>query len=149
VRVEEQTMKRRTPDAGRRLQLDDSVARDAKRLLLRYGAPIHVVEALSDDERISYARCRVEVQQRLDGSLVIIYQGEPVAAQCAPTEAAAPRPSYSTSTSTSTHGEPAQDARREDLTAWTTRPPAPSHPRSIPARNHPWRQGFKRRVTQS
>jgi protein-L-isoaspartate O-methyltransferase len=36
--------------------MDDSVARDAKRLLLRYGAPIHVVEALSDDERINYAR---------------------------------------------------------------------------------------------
>jgi transposase len=107
------------------------------------------MQLLPGPQRISYARCRVEVQQRLDGSLVIIYQGEPVAAQCAPTEAAAPRPSYSTSTSTSTHGEPAQDARREDLTAWTTRPPAPSHPRSIPARNHPWRQGFKRRVTQS
>jgi hypothetical protein len=36
--------------------MDDSVARDAKRLLLRYGAPIHVVELLSDDERITYAR---------------------------------------------------------------------------------------------
>ena len=36
--------------------MDDSVARDAKRLLLRYGAPIAVVDKLSDDERISYAR---------------------------------------------------------------------------------------------
>jgi hypothetical protein len=36
--------------------MDDSVARDAKRLLLRYGAPISVVDNLSDDERISYAR---------------------------------------------------------------------------------------------
>jgi hypothetical protein len=36
--------------------MDDSVAKDAKRLLLRYGAPIHVVDSLSDDERISYAR---------------------------------------------------------------------------------------------
>jgi protein-L-isoaspartate O-methyltransferase len=36
--------------------MDDSVAKDAKRLLLRYGAPIHVVESLSDDERITYAR---------------------------------------------------------------------------------------------
>jgi hypothetical protein len=36
--------------------MDDSVAKDAKRLLLRYGAPIHVVDNLSDDERISYAR---------------------------------------------------------------------------------------------
>jgi len=36
--------------------VDDSVARDAKRLLLRYGAPIAVVDQLSDDERISMAR---------------------------------------------------------------------------------------------
>ncbi len=36
--------------------MDDGVARDAKRLLLRYGAPIAVVEELSDDDRISYAR---------------------------------------------------------------------------------------------
>jgi hypothetical protein len=36
--------------------MDDNVAKDAKRLLLRYGAPISVVDKLSDDERISYAR---------------------------------------------------------------------------------------------
>ena len=36
--------------------MDDTVAKDAKRLLLRYGAPISVVDRLSDDERITYAR---------------------------------------------------------------------------------------------
>lgn len=36
--------------------MDDSVTRDAKRLLLRYGAPISVVEQLSDDDRVTYAR---------------------------------------------------------------------------------------------
>lgn len=36
--------------------MDDSVAKDAKRLLLRYGAPIAVVDQLTDDERISVAR---------------------------------------------------------------------------------------------
>jgi hypothetical protein len=46
--------------------MDDSVAKDAKRLLLRYGAPIHVVDSLSDDERISYARnlIRTSVPER-------------------------------------------------------------------------------------
>jgi hypothetical protein len=34
----------------------DEVAKDAKRLLLRYGAPIAIVNQLSDDDRISYAR---------------------------------------------------------------------------------------------
>lgn len=36
--------------------MDDSVARDAKRLLLRYGAPIAVVEKLSEEDQIGYAR---------------------------------------------------------------------------------------------
>lgn len=36
--------------------MDDSVARDAKRWLLRYGAPISVVDQLSDEERISVVR---------------------------------------------------------------------------------------------
>ena len=46
--------------------MDDSVAKDAKRLLLRYGAPIAVVDTLSDDERISYARniIRISVPER-------------------------------------------------------------------------------------
>jgi hypothetical protein len=34
----------------------DEVAKDAKRLLLRYGAPIRVVNKLPEDDRISYAR---------------------------------------------------------------------------------------------
>jgi hypothetical protein len=34
----------------------DEVAKDAKRLLLRYGAPIAIVDQLSDDDRITYAR---------------------------------------------------------------------------------------------
>ena len=34
----------------------DEVAKDAKRLLLRYGAPISVVNQLTDDDRITYAR---------------------------------------------------------------------------------------------
>lgn len=34
----------------------DEVAKDAKRLLLRYGAPIRVVDQLSDEDRITYAR---------------------------------------------------------------------------------------------
>jgi hypothetical protein len=46
--------------------MDDSVARDAKRLLLRYGAPIAVVDQLNDDQRITYARSiiRLAVPER-------------------------------------------------------------------------------------
>jgi hypothetical protein len=34
----------------------DEVAKDAKRLLLRYGAPISVVDQLTDEDRITFAR---------------------------------------------------------------------------------------------
>lgn len=40
--------------------MDDTVVKDAKRLLLRYGAPIAVVEQLSDDDRVSYARSMLQ-----------------------------------------------------------------------------------------
>ncbi len=36
--------------------MSDSVAVDAKRILLRYGAPIDVLDAVSDEDRIALAR---------------------------------------------------------------------------------------------
>ena len=36
--------------------MDDSVAVDAKRILLRYGAPISVLDSITDEDRISFAR---------------------------------------------------------------------------------------------
>ncbi len=38
------------------VQLSDSVAVDAKRILLRYGAPIKVLDDVSDEDRITLAR---------------------------------------------------------------------------------------------
>jgi hypothetical protein len=38
------------------VQLSDSVAVDAKRILLRYGAPINVLDDVSDEDRIALAR---------------------------------------------------------------------------------------------
>jgi len=38
------------------VQLSDSVAVDAKRILLRYGAPINILDDVSDEERIVLAR---------------------------------------------------------------------------------------------
>ncbi len=38
------------------VKLSDSVAVDAKRILLRYGAPINVLDAVSDEDRITLAR---------------------------------------------------------------------------------------------
>ena len=36
--------------------MSDSVAVDAKRILLRYGAPIDVLDKVSDEDRIALAR---------------------------------------------------------------------------------------------
>lgn len=36
--------------------MDDSVAIDAKRILLRYGAPISILDHVSEAERIDFAR---------------------------------------------------------------------------------------------
>ena len=36
--------------------MSDSVAVDAKRILLRYGAPINVLDHVSDEDRITLAR---------------------------------------------------------------------------------------------
>ncbi len=36
--------------------MSDSVAVDAKRILLRYGAPINVLDGVSDEDRIVLAR---------------------------------------------------------------------------------------------
>jgi hypothetical protein len=36
--------------------LNDSVAIDAKRILLRYGAPITVLDKVSEEDRIEFAR---------------------------------------------------------------------------------------------
>ena len=36
--------------------MNDSVAVDAKRILLRYGAPIGVLDEVSEDDRIRFAR---------------------------------------------------------------------------------------------
>lgn len=46
--------------------MDDSVAIDAKRILLRYGAPITVLDKVPDDKRIEFARAvsRTELAQR-------------------------------------------------------------------------------------
>jgi len=36
--------------------VDDRVAVDAKRILLRYGAPIAILDNVSDEQRIRFAR---------------------------------------------------------------------------------------------
>jgi transposase len=63
----------------------------------------HRLQVLPTPLRQSYARCRVEVQQRLDGSLAVYHEGQPLDTQPAPPEATTlrrPKPSVNTPNST-------------------------------------------------
>ena len=54
----------------------------AKDNTVRFGG--HTLQLLPGLDRISYAHARVEIQERLDGSLVVTYQGNTIATQEAP-----------------------------------------------------------------
>ncbi len=56
--------------------MDDSVAVDAKRILLRYGAPIALLDRIEDQERIELARLvsRTPVPDRGDRLLDLLLE---------------------------------------------------------------------------
>ena len=93
----------------------------------------HTLQLLPGPERSSYARARVEIQERLDGSLVVAYQGKSIATSPAP-----PRPA----TLRARKGSRGQaDNSNNNLVH-----EAPSHQPHIqpghqkPPPNHPWRK---------
>ena len=45
-----------------------------------------IMQLMPDERRASYARAQVEVQERLDGSIVVAYQGRTLASKPAPPE---------------------------------------------------------------
>ena len=47
----------------------------------------HRLQLLPGKDRISYAKARVEIQERMDGSLAVYYRGEKIVSQVAPPEA--------------------------------------------------------------
>ena len=104
------------------------------------------LQALPDGRRTSYARTRVEVQERLDGSIVVVHQGRTVATEPAPAGPVALR----ARTGRRSNGQlpadsparPARDGHRAQTTA--PRPPAktPARIPAKPAPNHPWRRAL-------
>jgi len=116
----------------------------------------HRLQLLPSKERASYARARVEVQERLDGSLAVYHEGRLVASKPAPLEApvlrarnrrngggeAAGREGWGRQ-DPSTPVEPAPVAANEG--EGTTKGDGPSpKPHRGPAPNHPWRRPLKR-----
>ena len=115
------------------------------------------MQLMADEYRASYARANVEVQERLDGSIVVAYQGRVLAAQPAakgPVTLRArngrrangrPPADEPVSTSNSAHTRPAGAERRNG--AKGTQGVEPHHTTKTktaglnkPAPNHPWRR---------
>ena len=97
------------------------------------------IQLLADGLRASYARAKVEVQERLDGSTVVVHQGRTLAAEPAPHGSVilrarnGRRPNdHVTSTGVSTHS--AQNANPRATTKTKT------GLSGKPAPNHPWRR---------
>jgi hypothetical protein len=57
--------------------VNDSVAVDAKRILLRYGAPIGVLDKVSEEDRIRFARliARTQLPEREERLRELLEEG--------------------------------------------------------------------------
>ena len=100
---------------GRTVGADNVVRFNGKRL-----------QVLPSSNRMSYAQCKVVVQERLDGSLAIYYHGKPLAIQPAPPEATLMRKPTLIPTKTGISFEKSVYVRPNK-----------------PAPDHPWRGKFR------
>lgn len=103
------------------------------------------LQLLPGVDRLNYAQARVEVQERLDGSLVVQYQGKTIASREAPphpvtlrarsgARGGSTRPSPSLAVGMSHNATEAHPCREK------TRPQAGRRPAYKPGPNHPWRK---------
>jgi hypothetical protein len=106
--------------------------------VVRFGE--HRLQIMPTNGRLSYARARVEIHERLDGSLAVYYQGCCLATKPAPSEAPVLRarniarviPDMADS----------NELPVPFIAAKKTLQPNPPH-RTKPAPDHPWRRPFK------
>lgn len=95
------------------------------------------IQILPCNGRQNYYRARVEVQERMDGSLAIYYQGHCVATQPAPAEAPTLRVQHK-GQSSAPSPSPSQPQKKLPSTPKTSNPK--------PAPNHPWRKPWKHKL---
>jgi transposase len=91
----------------------------------------HRIQIQPDRYRASYSRARVEVHQRMDGSLAVYYHKRCLATTDAPAEAPVLRVQYAGRASTSEPSPPSSTSSR-----LKTKPPQ----RWKPPKDHPWRR---------
>jgi transposase len=95
------------------------------------------VQLLPGPDRASYARAQVEVQERLDGSLVIAYQGQTLASRPAPADAPLLRARTNRRDPPPLVLTPPGVARVQGIG-----PPPPPPSRRPPPADHPWRRSL-------
>ena len=113
----------------------------------------HTLQLLPGSDRYSYARARVEIQERLDGSLVVAYQGRVIASREAPPlpaalrarkgawrQATEPQVVRTLGVVPGEEGDQGSGAVEEGLKGVDTRPKAGKPPVKKPSPNHPWRK---------
>lgn len=108
----------------------------------------HRLQLLPGRTRVSYAKCRVEVHERLDGSLAVWYQGACLVTTDAPPEAPVLRARGGGRPSSDTL-EPRWEDRPPDLPASLPAVDRPGRTARKPAPNHPWRGAFTRPLAQA
>lgn len=95
-------------------------------------------QIMPSNGRSSYAYARVEVHQRMDGSLAIYYQGKCLLTRQAPPEAPVLRTSYNNYRVDEPHNIPEPKPKKNTLDPDQIKPKI----RYKPAPNHPWRKAF-------
>lgn len=107
----------------------------------------HRIQILPCNGRMSYARARVEVHERLDGAIAVFYKDQFLAHKQAPPETPVLRAKKGPAPAPSQANLLLPDPPiPQDTPARADKSPAPRKP----APNHPWRQGISRRgVTNS
>lgn len=109
--------------------------------VVRFGG--HRLQIVPTNGRSSYARARVEVHERMDGSLAVYYRGECLATKPAPPEAPLLR---ARATSRVIPGMTSSDELAVSVTPTkkTLQPKLPRHTK--PGPDHPWRRPFKAHI---
>jgi transposase len=106
----------------------------------------HRLQLLPPRGHGTYARCRVEIREHLDGSLSVWHQDQRIATQAAPLEAPLLRVRSGGGTLPADAGAPASAGSGGGAAAASRPPPVPaSSRRPRPTATHPWRSGFTKR----
>jgi hypothetical protein len=106
--------------------------------VVRFGG--HRLQILPTNGRLSYARARVEVRERMDGSLAVYYQEQCLATKPAPLEAPVLRARSGARVIPDITGSGKPDAPAI-IGKKTLEPKVPR--RTKPGPDHPWRRPFK------